>query len=208
MFLGFGGNMNKKLVFLILSIFVFFVPFASAIIGSIGNAKAIVNVDLNKNNILERTVLIKNVNNFSIDVKLEPADDLEKITDIIDKEFTLKENEEKNARFKVTIPKEGVYNGNIVIFFKPEGGRGAGVVLQSNLIIKASGDKEVIVNDLENKDNDIDNENIDNNDDNENINSNIENEPSKSKIGFYLIIGIIFVSLVIIAIFVILMRRI
>ena len=195
--------MNKKLVFLILSIFVFFVPFASAIIGSIGNAKAIVNVDLNKNNILERTVLIKNVNNFSIDVKLEPADGLEKITDIIDKEFTLKENEEKNARFKVTIPKEGVYNGNIVIFFKPEGGRGAGVVLQSNLIIKASGDKEVIVNDLENKDNDIDNDII-----NENISSNIENEPSKSNIWLYLIIGIIFVSLIIIAIFVILMRRI
>ena len=123
------------IIFLVL----FLVPFASAITGSIGNAKAIVNVDLEKSNILERTVLVKNVNNVTVTVKLEAADDLEGITELKDKEFSLQSGEEKNARITVTIPKEGTYNGNIVVFFKPPEGKGAGVALQANLIIKATG---------------------------------------------------------------------
>ena len=114
-------------------------PFASALTGSIGNAKAIVTVDLSETKVLERTVLVKNVNNISVDIKLEAADDLELITEIIDNEFTLEPNQEKKARFKVNIPKEGIYNGNIVVFFKPTDGKGAGVALQSNLILKVTG---------------------------------------------------------------------
>lgn len=134
------GKMKKNFFGLITVVLVLFLaPFASAITGSIGNAKAIVTVDLKKSNVLERTVLVRNVNNVSVTVKLEAADDLEGITDILDKEFTLEPNQEKNARFTATIPKEGTYNGNIVIFFKPPEGKGAGVALQANLIIKATG---------------------------------------------------------------------
>ena len=129
--------MNAKFFSLILIVLVCLIPRANGITGSIGNAKAIVTLDLRKSNVLERTVLVKNVNNVSLDIKLEVADDLEGITELIDNQFTLKEKEEKNARFKVTIPKEGTYNGNIVVFFKPPEGKGAGVALQSNWIIKA-----------------------------------------------------------------------
>lgn len=135
------NKLSLILIFLFLAL-----PLVNGITGSIGNAKAIVNLDLKKSNILERTVLIKNVNNISVNIKLEAADDLEGITEIIDNNFLLKENEEKNARFKVNVPKEGTYNGNIIVFFKPIEGKGAGVVLQSNLIIKANGNSNIITN--------------------------------------------------------------
>jgi hypothetical protein len=131
--------MNKKL-FIIAVLCLLLIPYTNAITGSIGNAKAIVTVDISKSNVLERTVLVRNVNNFTINVKLEAVDDLELITEILDKEFELTANEEKKARFKVTIPEEGTYNGNIVVFFNPPEGKGAGVVLQANLIIKAVGE--------------------------------------------------------------------
>ncbi len=196
--------MNKKL-FVAIVLCLLLVPLANAITGSIGNAKAIVTVDLSKSNILERTVLVKNVNDFAISVKLEPADDLELITDIIDKEFELGPGEEKKARFKVTIPEPKTYNGNIVVFFNPPEGKGAGVVLQSNLIIKAVNDPSGLEaanikeprpeEELEGTQNPI-------------TGSTIFESPNLEKLGFGVLFFIFLVVVVVISGFVVLMRRI
>lgn len=191
--------MTKRILGLFL-LFIFLVPFVNALTGSIGNAKAIVIVDLSKSKILERTVLVKNVNNISVDIKLEAADDLEGITEILDKEFVLKSGEEKNARFKVTIPKEGNYNGNIAVFFKPFEGKGAGVALQSNLIIKAVG--KITNNDpvAGNKQNNSVNDNL--------ITGNFVRDPSEDlDIGLSFIILIILIVLIVVSALILVMRK-
>ena|SRR3989338_191195 len=193
--------MNKKL-FIIVIFCLLLTPFASAITGSIGNAKAIVTVDLSKSNILERTVLVKNVNDFAINIKLEPAEDIEFITEIIEKEFVLGPNEEKKAAYKVTIPKEGIYNGNIVVFFSPPEGGGAGVVLQSNLIIKAVGESSGIIEDEE--DVEAEEENING------ITKSIVSEKSSqlSNLDLSLVLFVVLVAVIVIAGLTVLMRRI
>ena len=193
--------MNKKL-FIIVIFCLLLTPFASAITGSIGNAKAIVTVDLSKSNILERTVLVKNVNDFAINIKLEPAEDIEFITEIIEKEFVLGPNEEKKAAYKVTIPKEGIYNGNIVVFFSPPEGGGAGVVLQSNLIIKAVGEGSGIIEDEE--DVEAEEKNING------ITKSIVSEKSSqlSNLDLSLVLFVVLVAVIVIAGLTVLMRRI
>ena len=193
--------MNKKL-FIIVIFCLLLTPFASAITGSIGNAKAIVTVDLSKSNILERTVLVKNVNDFDINIKLEPAEDIEFITEIIEKEFVLGPNEEKKAAYKVTIPKEGIYNGNIVVFFSPPEGGGAGVVLQSNLIIKAVGEGSGIIEDEE--DVEAEEKNING------ITKSIVSEKSSqlSNLDLSLVLFVVLVAVIVIAGLTVLMRRI
>ena len=203
--------MNKKL-FIIAIFYLLLIPFAGAITGSIGNAKAIVTVDLSKSNILERTVLVKNVNNVSINVKLESADDLESITEILDKEFELGPGEEKKARFKVNIPRPGTYNGNIVVFFNPPEGKGAGVVLQANLIIKAVGSSsELPFNTNTNTGTNTDNDDPKNNNDNTNnkiTGSTIFETSDLKNIPLSIIIFIILIAVVVISGFIVLMRRI
>ncbi len=200
--------MIKKL-FIMVVLCLLLIPYANALTGSIGNAKAIVTVDLSKSNILERTVLVRNVNNVTVNIRLEPVDDLELITEITDKEFELKAGEEKKARFKVNIPKEGTYNGNIVVFFNPPEGKGAGVVLQANLIIKALG--EGSITDAQNQDTNT-NDNSDAN--NQNNNSNLitgsaaQDLPDLNDIDLGLLLFISLIAVIVISGFVVLMRRI
>lgn len=190
------NKLSLVFIFLVLAL-----PLVNGITGSIGNAKAIVNIELKKSNVLERTVLIKNVNNISVNIKLEAADDLEGITEIIDNNFILKENEEKNAKFKVTVPKEGTYNGNIIVFFKPIDGKGAGVVLQSNLIIKAIGDSKLVVPDTNKKYN---NTNLQNNNKN---NDNIFTTVNDSEINLSFILFLFLISIIVIFGFIWIMKK-
>ena len=196
--------MKKKITSLL--IILFLIPFVNGLIGSIGNAKAIVTVDLEKTNLLERTVLIKNVNNVSVTIKLEPSGDIENITEILDKEFSLNPNGEKNARFKVTIPKSGTYNGLINIFFKPVEGKGAGVALQSNWIIKAVNGAAT------NSENpSVSNSNTDDNipsNDNEITGSTVVNSNEDSVFSPGLIIFLVLVVIIVVSGFIILMRRV
>ncbi len=198
--------MNKKLFSLAIFL-VFLVPLANAITGSIGNAKAIVTVDLSESNVLERTVLVKNVNDFAINVNLEAAGDLETITKIIDNEFELGPNEEKKAAYKVTIPEEGIYNGNIVVFFNPPEGKGAGVVLQSNLIINAVGEGSGIV--VEEQDNIKDEEKKDNKITGSLVSENASKINEKiTGLDLSVVLFIILIAVIVIAGLTVLMRRI
>ena len=203
--------MNAKFFSLIFIVLVCLIPLANGITGAIGNAKAIVTVDLKKSNILERTVLVKNVNNVSLDIKLEVSGDLENITELLDKEFTLKENEEKNARFKVTIPKEGTYNGNIIVFFTPPEGHGAGVALQSNWIIKAINGDGVIIpnnNEVTNPANNISTPTNNIPSDNNAVTGNtVANSTDEGVFSPALILFLVLVAIIVVSGFIILMRK-
>ena len=92
-------KIHTLLLFLILVI-----PVANALTGSIGNARAIVSVTLDQDSkIIDREILVQNVNNESVKITLEPKDDFETVVNILDKEFVLQPNEEKKARYQITV---------------------------------------------------------------------------------------------------------
>ncbi|PIN78119.1 hypothetical protein COV15_00465 [Candidatus Woesearchaeota archaeon CG10_big_fil_rev_8_21_14_0_10_34_12] len=105
-----------------------------AITGSIGNAKMILTVEPGDS--IERSILVKNVNNVSVNVSVSVSGDLEKEINILDKFFVLEPGDEKKAWFNVKLSKEGVYNSRINVKFVPSSVNGSGVGLASNVIIK------------------------------------------------------------------------
>jgi len=128
----------NKIISLILILLL--IPVANAITGSIGNAKAIIKTEVEpgKTTVIERTILVKNVNNVSLNITLEPDEGLKDIVQLIDEKFVLQPKEEKKARFNLNIDRPGNYSGRISVFFSP-GTKEAGVVLASSLIINAYG---------------------------------------------------------------------
>ncbi|MCX6711528.1 MAG: hypothetical protein NT139_00625 [Candidatus Woesearchaeota archaeon] len=131
--------MKKIIISLILVLLI--IPIANAITGSIGNAKAIIKTEVipGETTVLERTILVKNVNDIPLNITLEPDDVLKDIIEIFDEKFVLQPGEEKKARFNLNIERPGTYDGRISVFFTP-GNKEAGVVLASNLIINAYGE--------------------------------------------------------------------
>lgn len=112
-------------------------PIVSGLTGSIGNARAIVTITFNDEPIvLERTILVKNVNPESVKIKLDVKDELEKLVEIIDKEFILLPNEEKKALYKVKIDRLGVFRGQIIVFFESLVMKGPGVAIPSTLVLR------------------------------------------------------------------------
>ncbi|MCX6748653.1 MAG: hypothetical protein NT076_03535 [Candidatus Pacearchaeota archaeon] len=135
--------MKGNLVILALSMALFVLmlgSFASAITGSIGNARMILYPEVGFwGTTIEKTILVKNVNNVSVNVSLEAANEtFAKMVTILDSDFVLLSGENKNARFEINIKKVGDYEGKINVFFKPTEGKGSGVVLSSTIIIYAT----------------------------------------------------------------------
>lgn len=130
-----------KKIIISLFLVLLMLPIANAITGSIGNAKAIIKTEVipGETTVLERTLLVKNVNDIPLNITLEPDDVLKDITEIFDEKFVLQPGEEKKARFNLNIERPGTYDGRISVFFTP-GDKEAGVVLASNLIINAYGE--------------------------------------------------------------------
>ena len=125
-------KIHTLLLFLILVI-----PVANALTGSIGNARAIVSVTLDEDSkVVDREILVQNVNNESVKVTLEPKDDFETVVNILDKEFVLQPNEEKKARYQITVTQPGIYNGQVVVLFEAMQGKSPGVALPSTIILK------------------------------------------------------------------------
>ena len=125
-------KIHTLLIFLILVI-----PIANALTGSIGNARAIVSVTLDEDSkVIDREILVQNVNNESVKITLEPKDDFETVVNILDKEFVLQPNEEKKARCQITVTQPGIYNGQVVVLFEAMQGKSPGVALPSSIILK------------------------------------------------------------------------
>jgi hypothetical protein len=111
----------------------------SAITGSMGNARVVLYPEVNgfTNTVIERTILVKNVNDIPLNITLNADENATKFTEIIDKTFILQPGEEKDARFNVKVRKVGNYQGSINVFFRPANGTEGGVVLSSTIIVIA-----------------------------------------------------------------------
>ncbi len=108
-----------KLIYIIISVIIL----ATAVHGlsaSIGNAKAIVRVNLTEvPTILERSILVNNVNDIPVRVEIKPENSLQGIIQVEDKEFELQPDESLKARYKVVLTRPGTYQGKIFVAFAP-----------------------------------------------------------------------------------------
>ncbi|MFH1590670.1 MAG: hypothetical protein ABIC95_01965 [archaeon] len=134
--------MKKATILLFILLAVALCQGVSALTASIGNAKMYLNVNLTGEPVnVDRTIMVRNVNNVSVVVTLEALDDLEGRTTLLDNEFVLDPDEEMHARFRVTVDQPGYYEGRIAVGFQDVNPVGAGGVgLQSQITIIATGE--------------------------------------------------------------------
>jgi hypothetical protein len=171
----------------------------SAITGSIGNAKMILYPEVNgwTTTTIERSILVRNVNNVSVDISLEANDEGKEFLEIIDNKFTLVPGEEKKAQFIVKVKEEKDYEGRINVFFSPIESDGPGVVLSSTIIVIAAKDQENQNYYQNDEDEEIEEDDIDTN-----IEYDKENS-GKSKAPLFLIIGNLILLMILIALIII-----
>lgn len=127
--------METKKVFVVgILLLVLSFSFASAITGSMGNARMILRVD--QGDTIEKYILVKNVNNVSLDIELSAEGDLASYVNIKDKSFRLEPGSEKKAYFEITAAESGTTETKINVQFTPTNGEN-GVGLSSTVIVIA-----------------------------------------------------------------------
>ena len=142
---------------------------------------------------IEKTILVKNVNDISINIKLEADQNSSKFLKIVDDNFSLSPGEERKANFRVEVNKEGRYEGKINVFFTPAEGKDPGVVLSSTVIVIVGGKGS---NTAENSDE------VDSNDETDSITENaVNNNGNKAISPILLIMGVSSVILIVVLIF-------
>ncbi len=112
----------------------------SAITGSIGNARMILREvdgkDIKVGDVIEKYVLVKNINDVAVDIELFASGDLADDITIISDKFSLVSGEDRKAYFQIEVTKAGTTESNINVKFTPQDG-GNGVGLTSTIIIVA-----------------------------------------------------------------------
>ena len=88
----------KKILLTLLIIALIF-PIISALTGSIGNAKIIIQTQGNVPQTVEKTILVKNINSIPVEITLSLDEDAEEFIELIDENFILQPNENKSARY-------------------------------------------------------------------------------------------------------------
>jgi len=111
-----------------------FIGSVCAITGSIGNARMILRADAGDT--IEKSILVKNVNNVPVDVELFASGDLADGIDIIDNNFRLGVGEDKKAHFTIKVKKAGTTESKVNVQFAPID-EGNGVGLSSTIIVIA-----------------------------------------------------------------------
>ena len=137
-------KMKKSLIFGFVALFLIVNGvLISAITGSIGNARMVLypEVDGKTDTIIEKTILVKNVNDIPINITLVADEGAKEFIEVIDKTFILEAKDEKKAQFEVRVKKEGTYEGRINVFFTPIEGNEPGVVLASSITVIAKKEK-------------------------------------------------------------------
>jgi hypothetical protein len=137
----------------VVSIFILLIvsgSLVSALTGSIGNARMVLypEVDGVHEVTIDKSILVKNVNNVPILVTLVPDEAAEEFIDIIDNEFKLEPQSEKKAKFSVSVVDVGTYDGRINVMSSSleENYDGPGVALSSNIVViakKAEGEIDI-----------------------------------------------------------------
>ncbi|MBS3079123.1 hypothetical protein J4218_03305 [Candidatus Pacearchaeota archaeon] len=132
-----------------------------AVTASIGNARMILRAQVGDT--IEKSILVKNVNNESVKIEIFASGDLVKDIKILDSNFTLEPGEEKDARFTIKITKEGAFENKINVKFTSFT-EGKGVALSSNVVVMVLKDNESISPDT--------NDSLDNTDNTDNTGEN------------------------------------
>lgn len=109
-----------------------------AITASIGNARMVLRVKQGES--IEKYVLIKNVNNVSVNIQLDVSGDLEDYIKLNEKNFNLNPGEGKKAYFTIDAKKSGSSETKINVKFIPSDGSN-GVGLSSTVIVIAEESK-------------------------------------------------------------------
>jgi hypothetical protein len=110
---------NKQ--FSILFMIILCIPIVFALKGSIGNVRAVMYVNATPENpaVLYRSILVNNRNDIDVKVTVGVDEAYASWVDITDKEFILKPNESKQAKYKVTIEGGGTFEIKFNIAFSP-----------------------------------------------------------------------------------------
>ena len=125
---------KRKLISVLFFVFVILIGSVSAITGSIGNARMILRAETGDS--IDKYILVKNVNNVSVDVELSASGDLAEYIDILDDSFRLEPRSDKRAEFVISVEESGTMQGTIDVKFTPVDGKN-GVGLMSTVIVIA-----------------------------------------------------------------------
>lgn len=138
------------IISLFLILIIGFIGYVSALTGSIGNARMIIRGNVGDS--IDKYVLVKNVNNESVDIEIEKEGDLAEYVTLKENKFRLGPGEDKKAEFTIKIAKEGTTETRLNIKFAPIDGKN-GVGLSSTIIVVAeAGDGSVDFEDEETSD--------------------------------------------------------
>ena len=111
----------------------------SALNAKVGNGKFVIS-NATVGDVIERTMKIYNDNSFDVRIELIPSGNLSEYIKILDTNFTMAPNSEKEARFSVKVPNVGRNDGEIDVKFiaanMTENGKN-GVVIPTTMIIFA-----------------------------------------------------------------------
>ena len=113
-------------------ILMIFVSNVYAITGSIGNARMVLRPELGDK--IEKSILVRNINDVPVDIELSILGDLEKYITIKDNNFTLQPGEDRKAFFVIDVQKGGVSETKINVKFTPTDGEN-GIGLSSTIIV-------------------------------------------------------------------------
>ena len=127
--------MEKRIGCVLVLVFLILISFVSAITGSMGNARMILTAEVGDQ--IEKYILVKNVNNVSLDIELFASGDLEDSITILDDSFSLAPGDEKKAKFLIDVTKGGTTETSINVKFTPVDG-GNGVGLMSTVIVRTT----------------------------------------------------------------------
>ena len=132
----FGTKTIKKTVTvsLFLILLVGFIGYASAITGSIGNARMVIHSKTGEQ--VEKYILVKNVNDVPVNILIEKDGNLSRYIRLKETNFSLAAGEEKKVEFVIGIADVGTTEGKLNIKFSAVGQKN-GVGLSSNIIVVA-----------------------------------------------------------------------
>ncbi len=134
--------MSKKISLIFVTLLLLIIPLAFAITGSVGSGKIYLKEEISPNQPTEiqKTLRVINNNDFPVTITISVVEDLTDITEIIDNDFVLKANEEKDARYAFILKRPGTYSGKILTMFKPEEGNGIALATEVQVIAYGEGD--------------------------------------------------------------------
>ncbi len=133
----------KRFLIVLFTILMVISP-AYAITASLGSSRAVINFELSdkaSENVLQRDLIVRNVNEFPIEVTLEGDDGFKGIATFPVNPVKLDPNTEKPIPFKVQLSQPGTIDGKINVYFRRDDGvEETPAVLRATYIVLASGE--------------------------------------------------------------------